>query len=100
MVTSLLDSGIPVGLLLVDHAKAFNKVPCKCSNLFHPNLVEYKVDFTSWCTVYTNFSSSPTMAIRFCQSPYELISGMPQSLVLDPTLFLIYISEIENKQKT
>jgi hypothetical protein len=93
-VTRSVDDGKPVDIFYLDFAKAFDKVPRKrlvkkmTAKGLEPAVVRWIENWLTGRTQHVNIQGEKSESC-------DVDSGVPQGTVLGPTLFSIYIDDLE-----
>ena len=98
-VSKNLEEGKQTDVLVMDFAKAFDKV---CHNLLLHKLDHYGIQEKTnrWIQAFLSGRSQVVATEGFMSDSVSVQSGVPQGSVLGPSLFLYYMNDIDEELKS
>ena len=98
LVTTLLDEGFPVEMILLDLSKAFDKV-CHEFLIIKLRAAGVNEGVVQWIMGFLSVRSQSVRVFDLqgtphFSSPTTVLSGVPQGTILGPTLFNFYVNKL------
>ena len=89
-----LDSGMMIGVLFLDVAKAFDTVDHNILLSKLPTSLRLSSSTINWLTSYVSGRTHSTTVSGATSTPLSIKSGVPQGSILGPNLFSIHINDL------